>query len=129
MDTPNKKQTDLERETQAYLAKIRRTINESEALMAQVELRRAETDRLLASQGLTREQVEAMNFTDEQLSAVNEELRRRGLAPLADEWFRPAPPASQGGQAAEPNFEVPDSQGDLENRRRKFSNMMRDFRL
>ncbi len=129
MDTPNKKQTDLEREMQAYLAKIRRTINESEALMAQVELRRAETDRLLASQGLTREQVEAMNFTDEQLSAVNEELRRRGLAPLEDEWFRPAPPASQGGQAAEPNFDAVDSQGDLENRRRKFNTMMQDFRL
>ena len=129
MDTPNKKQTDLEREMQAYLAKIRRTINESEALMAQVELRRAETDRLLASQGLTREQVEAMNFTDEQLSAVNEELRRRGLAPLEDEWFRPAPSASQGGQAAEPNFDAVDSQGDLENRRRKFNTMMQDFRL
>ena len=129
MDTPKKEPTELERETQAYLAKIRRTINESEALVAQVDLRRAETDRLLASQGLTREQVEAMTFTDEQLAAVNAELRRRGFAPLEDEWFRPVPPVSQGGQPAEPNFDAGDSQGDLENRRRKFNTMMQDFRL
>lgn len=129
MENPTKKTTELARETQAYLAKIRRTINESEALVAQAELRRAETDRLLVSQGLTREQVEALTFSDEQLAAVNEELRRRGLAPLEEEWFRPAPPVTQGGQAAEPNFDAVDSQGDLENRRRKFSNMMRDFRL
>ena len=129
MDTSKKEPTELERETQAFLSKIRRTINESEALVAQVELRRAETDRLLASQGLTREQVEAMTFTDEQLAAVNEELRRRGLAPLEDEWFHPSLPTPQGGQAAEPNFDSGDSQGDLENRRRKFNTMMQDFRL
>ena len=119
----------LESETRAYLAKIHRTIEESKSLISQAELRRAETDRMLASQGLTREQVEAMTFTPEQLDAVKEELRRRGLPPLEEEWVSAKPAPSAGGQAAEPNFEVADSQGDLENRRRKFKTMMQNFRL
>jgi len=117
------------RDTDAFLAKIRRTISESEALLSQAELRRAETDRMLASQGLTREQVEAMTFTPEQVTAVNEELRRRGLPPLEEEWVPTKAASPQGGQAAEPNFEAADSQGDLENRRRKFNSMMQNFRL
>jgi sugar/nucleoside kinase (ribokinase family) len=70
---------ELDSETKAYLAKIQRTISASKELMSQVELRRAETDRMLAAQGLTREQVEAMRFTPEQLKAANAELARRGL--------------------------------------------------
>ena len=122
-------QTKQEQEARAYLAKIRRTISESEALIAQAELRREETDRMLASHGFSREQVEAMSFTPEQVAAVNEEPKRRGLPLLEEEWVSSKPALPSGGQAAEPNFEVADSQGDLENRRRKFSNMMRDFRL
>jgi len=129
MNTPAKDPEQLKRETEAYLARIRRTISESEALVAQAELRRAETDRMLASQGLTRAQVEAMTFTPEQLGAVNEELRRRGLPPLEEEWVPTKDASSRGGQAAEPNFETVDSQGDLENRRRKFNTMMQNFRL
>ena len=127
--SPTPEQMKQEQEAQAYLAKIRRTINESEALISQMELRRAETDRMLASQGLSREQVQSMVFTPEQLAAVNDELRRRGLAPLDESWNEVSDLPTGGGQAAEPNFEAPDLQGDLANRRRKFSNMMRDFRL
>ena len=49
-----------DRDVQAYLARIRKTIAESENLVSQAELRIAETDRMLESQGLTREQV--LNF-------------------------------------------------------------------
>lgn len=80
---------DFEAEARAYLNKVRRTISESEALIAQAEMRVAETDRFLESQGLTRAQVEAMSFTDEQMDAVNAELKRRGMAPL-DEMLPPA---------------------------------------
>ena len=116
-------------DTQALLTKVRKTIRESEALLAQVELRREETDRLLASQGLTREQVEAMNFTPEQVAAVNAELKRRGMSTLDEEWLQPSQTGQYGGRAAEPNFEAEDTQGDLENRRRKFNTMMQDYRL
>ena len=117
------------KELEDILAKARRTINESEALLEQVELRRAETDRLLASQGLTREQVEAMSFTPEQIAAVNAELKRRGMSTLDEEWLQPSRSGQYGGRAAEPNFEAEDTQGDLENRRRKFNTMMQDYRL
>ena len=69
-------------EIQAYLAKIRKTVAESEAMAQQIDLRLQETDRLLASQGLTREQVMGFQFTDEQRELVNEELARRGLGRL-----------------------------------------------
>lgn len=69
-------------EIQEYLAKIRKTVAESEAMAQQVELRIQETDRLLASQGLTREQVLGFQFTDEQRELVNRELERRGLGRL-----------------------------------------------
>ena len=69
-------------EIQAYLAKIRKTVAESEAMAQQIDLRLQETDRLLASQGLTREQVMGFQFTDEQRELVNEELVRRGLGRL-----------------------------------------------
>lgn len=69
-------------EIQAYLAKIRKTVAESEAMAQQIDLRLQETDRLLAAQGLTREQVMGFQFTDEQRELVNEELARRGLGRL-----------------------------------------------
>ena len=123
---------DPDQELDEYLARIRRTIAESEALVQQTELRMAETDRLLESQGLTREQVLAMRFTREQKLAVNEELKRRGLPPLDDTDEDPAPdpdaPAPVGIPAAS-NVPVADSQGDLENRQRKFGMMMKPFSL
>ena len=115
-----------------YLARIRKTIADSEALIQQTELRMQETDRLLESQGLTREQVLAMRFTKEQKLAVNEELKRRGLPPLDDTGDDPVPdpdaPAPVGIPAA-PNVPLADSQGDLENRQKKFGMMMKPFSL
>ena len=116
-----------------YLARIRKTIAESEALVAQTELRMRETDRLLESQGLTREQVLALRFSNEQKLAVNEELKRRGLPPI-DDFGDDAPPPdagvdAPGGVPAAPNFAARDSQGDLENRQKKFGMMMKPFSL
>ena len=116
-----------------YLARIRKTIAESEALVAQTELRMRETDRLLESQGLTREQVMSLRFSNEQKLAVNEELKRRGLPPI-DDFGDDAPPPdagvdAPGGVPAAPNFAARDSQGDLENRQKKFGMMMKPFSL
>ena len=123
---------DPDKELDEYLARIRKTIAESEALVQQTELRMAETDRLLESQGLTREQVLAFRFTKEQKLAVNEELKRRGLPPLDDADDEPAPdpdaPAPVGIPAAS-NVPVADSQGDLENRQKKFGMMMKPFSI
>ena len=117
-----------DRETEAYLARIRKTIEESNRLVEQVGLRIRETDRMLEQQGLTREQVMAMQFSDAQKRAVDAELRRRGLDPL--EWWseveRPAP---------EDESRLPDadvgtaSDAELENRQRKFGMMMKPFQI
>ena len=116
-----------------YLARIRKTISESENLVAQAELRMRETDRLLESQGLTREQVMALRFSSEQKLAVNEELRRRGLPPLEDDGAEPLPdpdaPAPVGIPAASNFSPAADTQGDLENRQRKFGMMMKPFSI
>ena len=72
---------DKMRETEAYLARIRKTIAESDRLVEQVGLRMRETDRMLEQQGLTREQVMAMHFSEAQIEAANAELTRRGLDP------------------------------------------------
>ncbi len=116
-----------------YLARIRKTISESENLVAQAELRMRETDRLLESQGLTREQVMALRFSSEQKLAVNEELRRRGLPPLEDDGAEPLPdpdaPAPVGIPAASNFSSAADTQGDLENRQRKFGMMMKPFSI
>ena len=74
-----------DRGTEAYLARIRRTIEESNRLVEQVGLRIQETDRMLERQGLTREQVMAMRFSDAQVEAANAELERRGFDPL-ERW-------------------------------------------
>ena len=58
-----------DRETEAYLARIRKTIADGERIISQAELRIAETDRMLEKQGLTREQVLAMRFSDAQMEA------------------------------------------------------------
>ena len=122
-----------DRDVQAYLARIRRTIAESENLVSQAELRIAETDRMLESQGLTREQVLNFHFTQAQREAVNEELKRRGLPPIEDDE---ADGLASGltddftaGRPVLPNFEAGDAQTDLENRQKKFGMMMKPFQL
>lgn len=69
-------------EVKAYLARIRKTVEASKALMESVDLRLRETDRMLEAQGLTRDEVRKMRFTPEQREKANEELRRMGLAPM-----------------------------------------------
>ena len=54
------------------LARARKTVAESKALVEQVGLRIQETDRLLAQQGLTREQIAKFRFTKEQRILANE---------------------------------------------------------
>ena len=129
----NKKGNDIE----AYLAGIRKTIADSNAVVAQAELRIQETDRMLAQQGLTREQVLAMQFSEDQVRAANEELRRRGMEPLDNESIAmltqpydqsggaapdAAPRSPIGGQDAASGTE-------LENRQRKFGMMMKPFQI
>ena len=116
-------------EVKEYLAGIRKTIADSNALIEQAELRIAETDRMLASQGLTREQVLGFKISREQMLVVNEELRRRGLPPMEDDEaafdFRAA---TAQLRAAEDPIEPP--QGDeLAERQRKFGTFMQEYRL
>ena len=112
-------------ELDAYLAKIRKTIADSRALVSQAELRVAETDRLLESQGLTREQLLAMRFTDSQREAVNQELVRRGMEPLEFNDDEPAAPEEPPSAMRRPE----EADDELENRRMKFSMMMKPFRI
>lgn len=130
-----------DRETEAYLARIRRTIAESSRLVEQTNLRMAETDRLLESQGLTREQVMNFRFTDEQREAVNRELVRQGMEPLedddglmyarretldmgAEDMRHETSDASQVSSLPSPDFST-----DLAERQRKFGMMMKPFQI
>ena len=119
-------------EVEAYLAMIRKTIADSERLVSQAELRIAETDRMLEQQGLTREQVLGMQFSDAQLAAANAELERRGLAPMA------ADEEGDGWDANREAADAPLAQGvglpdpaadDHDRRREKFGMMMKPFRI
>ena len=125
---------DIERnsaEVEAYLARIRKTIADSERLVSQTQLRIAETDRMLEKQGLTREQVMAMRFTDEQFEAVNAELKRRGMDPL-EKW---EPEESGGQEALDPPYASdfgpggPSPDAELAERQRKFGMMMKPFQI
>ncbi|MBR1587757.1 MAG: hypothetical protein IJ658_05480 [Kiritimatiellae bacterium] len=122
-----------EDDIEAYLARIRRTIADSNALVSQAELRMAETDRLLDEQGLTREQVMGFRFSGEHKLVVNEELKRRGLPPIEDDEKDGIADGRRDemsdGRPAMPNFQAGDAQGDLENRQRKFGMMMKPFQL
>ena len=111
---------DRQKKLDEYLAGIRKTIAESSAMLSQVELRMAETDRLLANQGLTREQVMGMRFSEEQREAVNAELVRRGMRPLEDVVSPTESPA------------VPPDCGDRRSvgeRQARFGMMMKPFRI
>ena len=129
-------------ETEAYLAKIRKTVRESKNLVESVKLRMAETDRMLENSGTTREEVMKFSFSESQKAAVNEELERMGLerldeagdvrdeygertlgAGVEDENARPV--ASEAGA----NFTAGDGDGSVENRKRKFNVMMQQFRM
>ena len=126
---------ELKEDVQAYLARIRKTIADSKNMVAQAELRIVETDRMLERQGLTREQVMAMRFSDAQKRAVDAELKRRGLDPL--EWWGEADAPEQEAEnrmsdvgSRLSNADVgmaPDAE--LENRQRKFGMMMKPFQL
>ena len=131
----------LAAETEAYLAKIRKTVRESKNLVESAKLRMVETDRMLESAGTTREEVMKFSFTDDQKEAVNAQLERMGherlddgdirgeygersLGPgAADENMRPH--ACEAGA----NFTAGDGDGSVENRKRKFNVMMQQFRM
>ena len=116
-----------DRELQEYLAKIRKTIAESERVVSQAELRIAETDRMLEKQGLTREQVMAMRFSDAQIEAVNAELRRRGMDPL--ERWEAEDDAWRGEPAPRPEPEDFAPDAELAERQKKFGMMMKPFHI
>ena len=118
--------SDGEKDIQAYLARIRKTIADSESLVSQAELRIAETDRMLERQGLTREQVMNMRFTEAQREAANEELKRRGLEPL--EWdFESQSPEDVDFRPSDPQPSTADDE--LVARQRKFGMMMKPFQI
>ena len=129
-------------ETEAYLAKIRKTVRESKNLVESVKLRMAETDRMLENSGTTREEVMKFSFSESQKAAVNEELERMGLERLDDagdvrdeygertlgpgaEDENSRPVACEAGA----NFTAGDGDGTVENRKRKFNVMMQQFRM
>lgn len=117
----------FQRDTDAYLARIRKTIADSERLVEATKLRMAETDRLLERQGLTREQVLGFRFTKAQREAVNRELARRGLDPLEDDGEESAATVPE---EPHPLPSAEDATGDeLAERRRKFGMMMKPFQL
>lgn len=118
-----------EAEVKDYLAGIRKTIADSEALVEQARLRIAETDRLLASQGLTREQVLGFRVTRDQLLVVNEELRRRGLPPIEDDEAAFDFRAATDGLRAADRPAAPPAGDELAERQRKFGVFMQDYRL
>lgn len=118
-----------DRETEAYLARIRRTIAESSRLVEQAGLRIAETDRLLESQGLTREMVMGFRFSESQREAVNRELARRGLEPLGEDAAWREAEGETFDPASDPGLASQASSADLAERQRKFGMMMKPFQI
>ena len=122
-------ENEQDKEMGRYLARIRKTIADSRNLVSQVELRIAETDRMLEQQGLTREQVMAMHFSDAQIEAANEELKRRGMDPLERcemDARRETLDESHDPRLA-PEDIAPDAE--LAERQRKFGMMMKPFQI
>jgi len=120
------KNTDID----AYLARIRKTIEESNRLVEQAGLRIRETDRMLEQQGLTREQVMAMHFSDAQIEAANAELRRRGLDPI-EKWERDGLTEQEEFAVGRPPESAEEAAADSElaERQRKFGMMMKPFQI
>ena len=105
----------MDKSTEEYLARIRKTIAESKQMVEMAKLRFAETDRMLAESGTSREEVMKMSFSEEQ---------RRGFASLEDFGEKPS-----DAYAAQPAYDAADASPDMENRRRKFGTMMKQFRM
>ena len=118
-----------DKDIEAYLARIRRTIEESRNVVSQAELRIAETDRMLERQGLTREQVMAMRFSDAQIEAANAELKRRGLDSI-EKWERDGLTEQEKFDLGRPPTaaEAP-ADNELAERQRKFGMMMKPFQI
>ena len=118
-----------EKSTEAYLARIRKTIEESSRIVEQAGLRIRETDRLLEQQGLTREQVMAMRFSDAQIEAANEELKRRGLDPL-ERWENAGLSGPEEfAVGRQPSADATSSDSELAERQKKFGMMMKPFQI
>ena len=118
-----------QRDTDAYLARIRKTIAESNRLVEQVGLRMRETDRMLEQQGLTREQVMAMHFSEAQVEAANAELKRRGLDPI-EQWERDGLTAQEEFSLGRPPSAAESPvDNELAERQRKFGLMMKPFQI
>ena len=119
------------KELAEYLAKIRKTVAESENAVMEARLRIEETDRLLAKQGLTREQVLSWHPTKEQRLVVNEELRRRGLPLLEEDDAFEMPRVSEVESIAQDSrFGAGASvESEIDERQSKFNMFMREFRL
>ena len=118
-----------EKDIEEYLARIRKTVADSNRLVEQVGLRIRETDRMLESQGLTREQVMAMHFSDAQIEAANEELKRRGMDPL-ERWERDGLTEQEEFDVGRPPASVETSaNAELAERQRKFGMMMKPFQI
>lgn len=117
-------------EVKAYLARIRKTVEASKALMESVDLRLKETDRLLEAQGLTRDEVRKMRFTPEQRARANEELERMGLDPI-DEVKAEADFEFNREDYRERFVDSADVEDEsvIESRQRKFGTFMQQFRL
>ena len=118
-----------EKDLNAYLARIRKTVEDSKRLVSQVGLRIAETDRMLEKQGLSREQVMAMRFTEAQVEAVNAELKRRGMDPLEGWGLGARTEAPDESDALRPEPDVPASNDEFAERQRKFGLMMKPFQI
>jgi len=116
---------------QSYLARIRKTIADSKNLVSQVELRMAETDRMLERQGLTREQVMALRFSDAQIEAANAELKRRGMDPL-ERWEHGDGESQETlDEYSAPRLTPEDvaPNDELAERQKKFGMMMKPFQI
>lgn len=122
---------DLDKDTREYLARIRKTIADSRNLVSQAELRIQETDRMLEQQGLTREQVMAMRFSDAQREAVNAELKRRGLDPI-EIWDEVDSHRLRPVDDFSADVKVPteaSTDDEVSYRQRKFGMMMKPFQI
>ena len=118
------------REVEEYLARIRKTIADGENAVMEANLRIQETDRLLAKQGLTREQVLSWHPTKEQRLVVNEELRRRGLPPLEEDDAFDMPHVSEvEGLSSSSSSGSNSGSSEVDHRQAKFDMFMREFRL
>jgi len=121
----------LDKNTKEYLARIRRTIEESNRLVEQADLRLKETDRMLEQQGLTREQVMAIQFSDAQREMLSAEMKRRGMDPI-EIWddidrHRARPVKDFEATAQVPSEAYTDDE--VSYRQRKFGMMMKPFQI